>query len=459
MLLVNGHTTGVKEKLDAVEEALQEAQSRQPTPNEPADAKTRNLIGQIATARATLALTHYDTETMLAQSQRALEFLGSERVSTRANAYWTLGYAYLNRKDFVAAHQAFAEAIALSQSIGATFTVILATIGLGLVQEAENQLHRAAQTYRHVLQLAGDQPLQIIAEAHLGLARVLYEWNDLAGAQHHGEQSLQLARQYDRVIDRFIVGEVFLARLKLARGDVSGAADALAQSYQTARQRNFVLRLPEVAAAQVITLLRQGLTAEAMQLVQTHDLPLCRAQICLAQGDAPAALAILENSHQHAQAQTWTNEWLSIAVLQAAALHMRGKRDEAIQRLGEVLKLAEPEGFIRLFVDLGSPMKSLLAEAAAHGQMPIYVGKLRAAFEAEPQPIEGDHSDSPVEPLSQRELEVLRLIAQGLSNNEIGERLFLALDTVKGHNRKIFEKLQVQRRTEAVAIARKLGLL
>jgi LuxR family maltose regulon positive regulatory protein len=291
------------------------------------------------------------------------------------------------------------------------------------------------------------------------LARVLYEWNDLTGAQHHGEQGLQLARQYDHVIDRFIVGEVFLARLKLVRGDVSGAAAALAGSYQTARQRNFVLRLPEVAAAQVVTLLRQGLTTEAMHLAQTHNLPLSRAQICLAQGDAPATLAILEEIHQHAQAQTWTNEWLSIAVLQAAALHMQGKRDEAIQRLGEVLKLAEPEGFIRPFVDLGSLMKPLLAEAAARGQMPIYVGKLLAAFEAEPRQIESNHSDLPVEPLSRRELEVLRLIAQGLSNNEISERLFLALDTVKGHNRRIFEKLQVQRRTEAVAMARKLALL
>src|SRR5207248_11752234 len=116
------------------------------------------------------------------------------------------------------------------------------------VQEADNELYPAAETYRRVLQLAGNQPLQIIYEAHLGLARVLYEWNDLDAALAHGQQSLQLARQYESVIDRFILCEVLLARLKLAQGDVAGAASLLAEAGQSARQRNFVYRLPDVAA-------------------------------------------------------------------------------------------------------------------------------------------------------------------------------------------------------------------
>jgi LuxR family maltose regulon positive regulatory protein len=145
-----------------------------------------------------------------------------------------------------------------------------------------------------------------------------------------------------------------------------------------------------------------------------------------------------------------------------------------VQLLGDALALAEPGGFIRIFVDEGVPMAQLLSDAAAHGMMPDYAGKLLAAFEAEKQkgedkshllPVPGTQgvpAPGPqplIEPLSQRELEVLRLIAQGLSNHEIGARLFLALDTVKGHNRRIFDKLQVQRRTEAVARARELGLL
>jgi LuxR family maltose regulon positive regulatory protein len=125
--------------------------------------------------------------------------------------------------------------------------------------------------------------------------------------------------------------------------------------------------------------------------------------------------------------------------------------------------LAEPEGYVRIFLDEGSRMMQLLREAAAGEIMPDYTGKLLAAFEAEKRKSEDKSPLSPtqplIEPLSQRELKILQLIAQGLSNREIGERLFLALDTVKGHNRKIFNKLQVQSRTEAIARARELGLL
>jgi LuxR family maltose regulon positive regulatory protein len=149
-------------------------------------------------------------------------------------------------------------------------------------------------------------------------------------------------------------------------------------------------------------------------------------------------------------------------VLQAVALHAQGQKDEAVRLLGETLAMAEPQGFIRTFVDEGAAMAGLLAEAAARGVMPGYTAALLAAFLA------GERGDGTpgaaavnplVETLSQRELEVLRLVAQGLSNEEISERLFITLSTVKGHNQKIFDKLQVQRRTEAVARARELRLL
>jgi LuxR family transcriptional regulator, maltose regulon positive regulatory protein len=454
LLLVNGQTTGVEEKLQAAEAALQGAEP---------DDKTQTLVGQIAAARATLALTRYQVEAMLAQSRRALQYLPHRYLSSRANANFTMGYAYYLQGDRAAARQAYTEAISLSPNI---FTTILATIGLGNVQEADNQLHLADQTYRRVLQLAGDQPLQVIYDAHLGLARILYEWNDLDAAEQHGRQSLHLARQYDRVIDRFIVCEVFLARLKLAVGDVAGAATILAQADQSARQQNFVYRIPEIAAAQVLTLLRQGNLAAATRLAQTHELPISLARVHLARGDSSTALAVLEPFHLQVEAKGWEDERLKVMVLQAVVRHAHGEKGKAVQLLGAALALAEPGGFIRLFVDEGPPMRRLLSAAAAYGIMPDYVGKLLAAFETEKPKSEDQSPLSPaapaqplIEPLSQRELEVLRLIARGLSNREISERLFIALVTVKGHNQKIFGKLQVRRRTEAVARARDLGLL
>jgi LuxR family maltose regulon positive regulatory protein len=293
------------------------------------------------------------------------------------------------------------------------------------------------------------------------LAQIYYEWNDFESAERHGQQSLQLSQQYDRVIDRFIVCEVFLARLKLAQGDVDDAAAMLAQTEQSARQKNFILRLPEIAAMQIIVLLRQHNLDAAAQLARQYKLQPSLARVLIAQGNPSEALTILESLRQQVEARNWADELLKTMVLLAIALLSCGEKEKAVQVLGDALTMAEPGGFIRTFVDEGPLMAQLLSEAAARGVMQNYVGKLLAAFEAVARRSENEQSPAQnlIDPLSQRELEVLRLIAQGLSNQEICERLFLALDTVKGHNRRIFDKLQVQRRTEAIARARELGLL
>jgi LuxR family transcriptional regulator, maltose regulon positive regulatory protein len=256
---------------------------------------------------------------------------------------------------------------------------------------------------------------------------------------------------------------VFLARLKLARGDVDGAAARLALVERSARQQNFVLRMPEIAVMQVLVLLRQGNVTVAAQLAQQYGLPLSEARVLLAQGDPSATLAVLEPLRQQMEAKGWADERLKVMVLQAVALHAHGEKEKAVQLLSDALALAEPGGFIRIFVDEGAPMAQLLSKATTQGIMPYYIGKLLAAFEPERRKSEDKSGLSPaqplIEPLSPRELEVLQLIAQGLSNREISKRLFLALDTVKGHNRRIFDKLQVRRRTEAIAHAQELGLL
>ena len=247
--LFAGQTAGVEEKLQAAEDALQGVE---------ANDQTRDLIGQIASARAILALTQYQIETLFAQSRRALEYLHPRNLSSRATAHWTLGFAYFLQGDRAAARQSYMESIRLGQECGNIFTTSLATNDLGYVQEIENQLHQAAETYRQALQLFGKQPPPHAGQAYLGLARISCEWNDLDAAEQHGQQSLQLARRYDRLIDRFIGSEVFLARLKLAQDDVAGASAILAQTDRATREQNFVQRRPEIAAVQALILLRQG---------------------------------------------------------------------------------------------------------------------------------------------------------------------------------------------------------
>ena len=271
----------------------------------------------------------------------------------RFTANWALSIAYYFQGDRAAASRVIAEALSISQTSASMFSTILATSHLGRLQELDIQLHRAAETYRRVLQMAGDQPGPSANDACLGLARICYEWNDLDAAQQYAQQSLQLARLFDRVLDRFIISEVFLAHLKLARGDVAGAAAMLAEIEQSVRQNNFVQRLPEVTAAQVLTLLRQGDVAVAARLAQTHDLPISQARVFLAQGDAARALALLAPLRRQMEAKGWQDERLRALVLEALALYAQRAKDQAMQLLAEALALAEPGGFIRLFVDEG----------------------------------------------------------------------------------------------------------
>jgi LuxR family maltose regulon positive regulatory protein len=405
----------------------------------------------------------HDVDIIIAQSRRALEFLHPDNLPLRTAATWTLGFAYQLQGDRAEASRTYTEVISISKSFGDSIYTIAATICLGQVQETDNQLYLAAESYRRVLQLAGDPPQGLACEAYLGLARIYYQWNDLEAAEQHGQQCAQLTQQMENM-DTTAAQWVFLARLKLAQGDVPGAAAVLDEAAEFVRQHNFAFRLSDVTAAQVLALLRQGKLDAAAHLARTHNLPLSQARVHLAQGDPAAALAVLGKLRQQAEARNWQDERLQVMVLQAAALQAHGEKGRAVQLLGDALALAEPGGFIRIFIDEGIPMAQLLFEAAAHGIMPDYSGKLLALFDAREQGSSAGKSYPPpaqplVEPLSQRELEVLHLIAQGRSNREICQRLFLALSTVKGHNRLIFDKLQVQSRTEAVARGRELGLV
>ena len=189
------------------------------------------------------------------------------------------------------------------------------------------------------------------------------------------------------------------------------------------------------------------------------SIPSVKRGVWLAQESSAAALALLAPLRQRMAANGWGDLLLKVLVRQAAAYQTTKATDKALQRLSEALTLAEPGGYIRLFIDEGDPMKQLLAVAQTKGLMPNYISKLLDAFARESQTATSSPTQPLVEPLSDREREILQLIAQGLSNREISERLFLALSTVKGHNQNIFGKLQVKRRTEAVARAQELGLV
>jgi LuxR family maltose regulon positive regulatory protein len=455
VLTSSGQASGVEEKLQAAEAALKGADL---------NLETRDLIGCIASNRATMAYTRYDPDTVIVQAQRALEYLSPDNLPTRTLTTFTLGVGYMQKGDRTAATQAFKDAISISQKTGHTFVTSMATMALGNMQIMDNKLYAAAETHRQALQLFGPQPLPIACESHLGLAQLYYEWNDLDVAEQHGLQALQLARQFEEVIDRYILCEVFLARLKLAQGDVAGAAAMLEETEQAVRQNNFEARKPEVAAAQVIVLLKQGKLAAAADLARKYALPLSQARVFLAQGDPAAALAVLAPWYQQMEAKDWQDELFKVMVVQTIALHAHGEKDKAVQLLGDTLAVTEPGGFIRIFVDEGEAMRLLLEKLSRNRDHPQsgYVDRLLAAFT---QPTAAQKSaiihqkSYLIEPLSERELEVLKLLRSDLSGPEIAQQLSVSINTFRTHTNNIFIKLGVNDRRAALRRAEELDLI
>ncbi len=446
-LLLSGRPTEVEDRLRAVDAALRGAAR---------DEKTRDLEGHAAVLRAITAVTRGETETVVRQSRLAEELLHPDNRPVRMFNSLARGLACQLQGDLAAAARTYSEVIAAGLASGIPAIAVGAASSLGQIQEAQARLPDAAETYRLMLRTVGDPAHMYNFAAHLGLARIFYEWNDLDAALQHGQQGLLLAPQID--CESPAPAEVLLARVKLARRDAAGAADLLAQAAESARRLLFEDHMPAVAAEQVRVLLRQGSISAAARLAEEHDLHACRARVHLARGNPSKALVALEPLRGQADGAGREKERLALTVLRAVAFHEKGEKQEALRLLAEALALAEPGGFVRVFVDEGAAMARLLSDALSGGIMPGFCGRLLAAFPgASGSPLQEAHPLA--EALSSRELEVLGLIAQGLSNHEIADRLFVALSTVKGHNLSIFGKLQVRRRTEAVKKARELGLL
>lgn len=455
---VIGRFTRVEAILQSAERALQ---------NHPPSESKHVLLSRIADLRGLASLLAFDpavVETIITQTRSRLEQMHNVTHPGRAAGYWKLGLAYQVQGNRVKARLAQTEAIASSEATGNNHINVLATTCLGNMQELDGQLHLAATTYQRVLQMVGQPPGPVACEAHVGLARIHCEWNELDLAEEHGKRSVHLARQLE--IASFVSSEVFLAQLSLARSDISSATSILDRTERDVHELNFPFRLPQIAAAQASTLLRSGAIEAAEQLAGLYDLPLVQARVHLDRAEPARALATLDSRRQHPESEDSALEQLKVLILKAIAHQATGDQQSAMHHLSEALALGEVEGFVRVFIDEGLPMKALLSVANKAGIRPGYTRKLLDAY-TNGVHVPGSYlemqqigtSPSLIEPLSRREVEILQLVAEGLSNKEISERLFLSLATVKGHNLVIFRKLQVQRRTEAVARARDLGLI
>jgi LuxR family maltose regulon positive regulatory protein len=272
-----------------------------------------------------------------------------------------------------------------------------------------------------------------------------------------------LAQQFDQIYDRIIMSELHLAIIKIARRDMTGAAHLVSQAEQTSHQENFTPRQPNIAYFQTWIYLYQEDLDTAAQLARQNDLPLMLARVLIRQGDASAALEVTESVRQEAESKGLGGRLLEAMAVQSTALFTHGEKEKALVMLNDVLGRAEPEGYIRLFIDEGPPMAELLYIAAEQGIRSGYVKKLLAAFDADlkmEQPVTSvPRASSLVEPLSERELDVLKLLRTELTGPEIARELVVSLSTVRTHTQNIYAKLGVSNRQAAIHRAEELNLL
>jgi LuxR family maltose regulon positive regulatory protein len=388
------------------------------------------------------------------------------------------------------ASQALSQASAISQASGNLHVALTAGWNLAQLHLEQGQLQQAMTLCQQALQFADEQIKA--AEAvlppaaggvYVSLGQLFYEQNDLAAAASHAEEGIKLGeRGADLAI--LVMGYLTLARLQLAAADPQGAFERVQQAEQMARRYNSSYWAAQTAATQARLWISQGQLDLAQRWAQESKLHgddelnylneveyITLARLLVAQNRLVEAATLLARLLQAAETGGCLGRVIEILMLQALVYQAQAEWDQAIITLERALMLAEPEGYVRLFLDEGAPMEKLLQRMKAEGgRMKRYIDKLLSGYEKAKQKSHLHPSSSPgaprsavlhplIEPLSERELELLRLIAAGLSNSQMAETLVVTVGTIKWHLNNIYGKLDVRSRTQAVARARELQLL
>jgi LuxR family maltose regulon positive regulatory protein len=437
------------------------------------DIDHHRLRGEVAAVRAYVAGVRGDLTRGVKLAQQALEHLPEENLLLRAIVAQNLGVAYHWSGDSAAPGQTLAEAVKLSRAANQSFQTLTAMAILGRVHEMQGSLRQAIATYEEALELAsgpGNRPVPFAGMAYAGMAGPLYERNDLDGAMRCATEGIRLS-ELGGFLPYQVFGHCLVARIHEAQGDRDGAVGALQEAERLGQRCDYALPVALVAEFRARLCIAQGnmaaasLWAQERKLSSGDDLDSAReveqtavARALTTQDRPGEALSLLARLSESAQAAGRIGSAIGIWTLQAPAFQAQGDPHEALSALERALSVAEPEGYVRTFVDEGEPMARLLRRALSQGIAPNYVARLLAAFGEEVE-LSSSAMDSLLEPLSERELEVLRLIVAGLSNPEIARELVIAVSTVKSHVNHIYGKLGVERRTQATARARELGLL
>jgi LuxR family maltose regulon positive regulatory protein len=433
-------------------------------------------------------------------ARRALERLPEDDAFARGIAAWTLGMAYLADGDVEAGTRLLDDA---ARTAGETGNVLAAVQALRYLSGARIQagrLYEAQALLDRALILATDEEghrLPVAGEVLIVLGELSRRWNELSAASRYLIEGIERTRQGRDVVA--LSGYISLAQVRQAQGDSIGARDAIDTARRLAERTDATHADDRIVAlirarldiirgdlpAAIRWAEERGLWRENAlsapdegdmmeRQLRTFDQVLL-AWLLIEYGQPGKALSVLESYLPKAERERQVGLLIEIQSLRALAFQAQGERDRALGALEHALSLAEPGGDVRTFLDKGTAMAQLLYQAAARGIAPAYAGRILASTEypARSEQRRGGasgfklpatsasnlESECLIEPLSAREVQVLALMAEGATNREIAQRLSISLNTVKGHTRKIYGKLGVHSRMQAVARARITGIL
>jgi len=448
-----------------------------------------------AVVHASIAIMQGDSARTIEHGHYALAQLSEETSPWRGVITLGLGFAYQAAGDVVAASRAINEASRISRRAGNDYTRLFALSTLAQLQVELGQLSKAARTYRQIIQDAetiGGQLATVAGWAYVGMGEVLREWNELDEGVHSVIEGIERGKQGGNE-SLVASGSTTLARLKLAQGQMDEALDLTMQVEQLAQTCTILLIASHAAAMQALIWVARGNIAVARHWIRESQLSVhdelsysrefehvTLARVLLAQGQYETALPFLQRLLLAAKAGGRRRRVIEVLVLQALGYsHVHNDMTRAMTALGRALSLAEPEGYLRIFADEGPPMLSLLSAfrtypaqqspAASPRNVLHYVEKLLNMF-GEDQGLASDvpspahkslslKEQPPVEPMSEHEVEILRLLAAGMSNREIAQHMVITAGTVKWHLANIYGKLNLHSRTQAIVRARDLDLL